>query len=302
VILAGLALVSAVIFFLDAGRRALEEGPHVVVLAAEARGLQRGTDVWVAGKPAGRVKDIHFGDPTGPENRRVIIVAVLHRSAARFLRETARARIGSSALLAPVVLKLDPGAPEGARFDFADTLYAPRDTIRETLFSLWESGRAEARALAKAVGDLGRRTRDGPGTVARFRQDTTFLVRLPGAVARMRGLSQEFRRRDGLGSLLADDSLRASARRAVLRLSSLATDERSRALRDTIADLAASLQRVSHGLAAVEAGLAAGRGTAGRVAHDTELTDQAHMLRTGLDSATAELMLHPFRWLRFRIF
>jgi hypothetical protein len=38
-ILAGLAAVSTTVFFLDTIRRAVAEGPGIVVLAAEARGL-----------------------------------------------------------------------------------------------------------------------------------------------------------------------------------------------------------------------------------------------------------------------
>ncbi|MEE8572988.1 MAG: MCE family protein, partial [Gemmatimonadota bacterium] len=134
-ILVGLVTISTAVFLLDGIRRALVEGPEIVVLAAEGRGLVPGSDVWVAGSPAGRVKSVVFADPHGPTESRVVIRATLVRTAVPFLRADTRASISSAALLAPLVLKLDPGHPGSGPLDITDTLRVPPERSTEQMLS-----------------------------------------------------------------------------------------------------------------------------------------------------------------------
>ncbi len=301
-ILIGLLAISTLVFFLDTVRRALAEGPRIVVLAAQARGLQPGATVWVAGAPAGRVMAIDFGDPSGPEERRVVIEAILHRTAAPFLRNGVRARVASSALLEPAVLKLDPGSPGGAAFDFSDTLFIPRDTIPETFLALSAAGRAGMDTLSILLDELARRLAEGPGSAARFRQDTLMAVRLSRVQGGLREIAGSLRLKEGLVHALADDSLRASLRAAADGFRLALRDETAAAVRDTFAGVVEAMRSISERLSRLDADLEAGRGTAGRGMYDTELGDQSRALREALDAAREELSRDPFRWLRFGLF
>lgn len=297
-----LAIVSSFVFFLDSVRRALSEGPQISVLAAEARGLQVGAEVWIAGYSSGRVTKIRFQEPERAKTRRVWIEAVLERDAATFLRRDARARIGSASLLAPAVLKLNPGSREAGAFDFADTLFVPRDTVAETLLTLSAEGRARIDTLRMLLRAVDSAATQGPGSVAGFRSDSALAERLPRLAASLGSIEKSLRRGKGLARVLSDDSLRNAAWRAVGRLESALRDEQAEAVRDTIFDTVAALESLTNRLASLEAGFAAGRGTAGRAAYDTELRDQARALRASLETLRTELAADPLRWLRFRIF
>lgn len=195
------------VFFLDTIRRALVEGPEIVVLAAEARGLIPGAEVWVAGSPSGRVTQVVFDDPDGPAESRIVIHATLHRAALPFLRSDAEATIGSSSLLAPVILKLDPGDPGSGPLDFADTLTVPALRSTDHLLLLAREAREAVDTLASLSRDLVIRLDEGPGTAARLRRDTALLERMTAISANARSISTALQAEDALPARLAADSL-----------------------------------------------------------------------------------------------
>jgi phospholipid/cholesterol/gamma-HCH transport system substrate-binding protein len=301
-ILTGLVITSTLVFFMDTIRRALLEGPHIVVLATEARGLVPGADVWIAGSPSGRVADVRFGDPNGPYPEHLVIQAVLHRPALPYLRSGTTAHIGSSALLAPVVLKLQPGAPGGPPFDPSDTLHVVPDRTKERFLALADEGKSVSDSLAEVLSRLADRLDRGPGTLARVRRDTALLNVLPRIVGSAADLSAVLESDQALPALLASDSVGATLARIAGGLRELAVDRRAAGVVDTVAALVATLERISERLARMDADLRAGRGTAGRALYDDELHRQQLLFRARRDSVVAELMREPWRWLRLKLF
>lgn len=301
-ILAGLLLSSTLVFFMDMIQRGLLEGPRIVILAAEARGLAPGADVWIAGSPSGRVTDVVFGNPDGREDERVVIRAVLHWTALPYLGSGASVRVGSSALLAPVVLKLEPGAAGGEPFDPKDTLHAVPNETRERFIALATEGKQAADSLTDLLAVLAERLEWGPGTVARVRRDTALLLALPRMVASAGELSTALRSDQALPALLASDSIGPTLTRIVSGFRSLASDDRTTHIADTVAELLSAVERVSSRLARIDAELQAGNGTAGRALYDDEMRRQQRLLRARLDTVRAELIRKPWRWLRFKLF
>jgi len=301
-ILAGLVVTSTLVFFMDTIRRALSEGPQIVVLAPEARGLVPGADVWIAGSPAGRVAGVQFGDPDGPEGGRVVIHAVLHWTALPHLRSGTRVRIGSSSLLAPVVLKLEPGDAGGTPFDPADTLYVPPNETADRFVALASDGKAVVDSLRELLAALASRLREGPGSVARLRRDTALLGSLPRIAAAAGDLSRALGSDEALPALLASDSVGPTLDRIVSGFRTLAADERAAVAADTVASLVSALERISERLAFMDSELRAGSGTAGRALYDDEIRRQQTLFRARLDSVKAELVRQPWRWLRFKLF
>jgi len=301
-ILAGLAAISTFVFFLDTIRRALVEGPRIVVLAPEAKGLTPGADVWVAGSPSGRVTRVLFDDPEGPAERRVVIHATLHWAAVPFVRSDAEVTIGSSSLLAPVVLKLDPGAPGSEPFDFADTLTAPPVRYTDQLLSLAREARATVDTLSSLSRELDVRLSEGPGTAAHLRRDTALVNRMAAISANAKAFSIALRADDALPSRFAADSLGAVVAAMAGALRSLRGEERAAETTDAVIDLAERLERVSVNLDRLDSDLRAGRGTAGRALYDDEIARQQAAVRARLDSLRSELRLDPRRWLRFKLF
>ena len=301
-ILAGLVTISMTVFFLDTIRRALTEGPEVVVLAAEARGLIPGADVWVAGSPSGRVTTVEFGDPEGRAESRVVVHATLHWTAVPFLRSDMEATISSSSLLAPVVLKLDPGTGDSGPFDFADTLAVPPARTTEYLLSLANSARGAVDTLILLSDQLTSRLREGPGTAAGLRRDTLLIARMQIMSAQVRDISETLRAETSFPARLTADSLGATVATMANTLRSLGGEERAVEVTEAVVDLASGLERISANLDRLDSELRAGKGTAGRAVYDDELARQQAAFYARLDSLKSELRRRPWRWLRLKLF
>ncbi len=278
------------------------EGPEIVVLAAEARGLVPGSDVWVAGSPSGRVKSVVFADPHGPTESRVVIRATLNRTAVPFLRADTRASISSAALLAPLVLKLDPGHPGSGPLDFTDTLRVPPERSTEQMLSLARQARDATDSLTLLAQMLRRRITTGPGTVAGFRNDTVLLQRLWRIAGNARSLSRAMDSEHALPARLASDSLGVALAGMASSLRSLQGEERAASVTEAVVDLAERLERISENLDKLDRDLRAGRGTAGRALYDDEIARQQEAFQARLDSLKSELIRKPWRWLRFKLF
>jgi len=289
------------VFFSDIIRRSIIEGPEITVTAREAEGLVPGSEVWIAGTRAGRVLWIRFGDPSGPESRRVLVRAVLQRGPAAHLRADTRPRIVPASLLAPPVLELEAGSPSAPPLDFSDTLRVVAGITPEELLSRMGRARPSLDTLRRLSEEFRAATRTGDGSLARLRADTALGGRLGRLAERLdRFRSSETRTPGSLELLLEDDSLRATASRLKDRLGRLAEWQGARA--DSLATLVETLRRVSGRLAALRRDLDAGYGTAGRALHDREIQNQIDRLRSAADSTRAELMREPWRWLRFQLF
>lgn len=297
-LLAGLTALLAAIFLSDVLLRELTEGPRLTVVAAEAAELQPGSEVWIAGVPAGRVTSVRMRPPEASGRRPVLVRAVLREGAGRTLRADAEARIRASSLLAPSVVAIRPGR-SGRPFDYSDTLEAEPRLDREDVL-----GRADslARALAglePLADSLRRRLTEGPGTLAALRRDERLLRRLGRAGEALRRLAERIPRGTA-ARLAADTAARASLRRiarGARSLSEQAVQLRARrdSLRRQLDTLAARLDELGRHLEA-------GRGTLGRWLRDGALQRQRRLLRARMDSVTAELLVDPLRWLRFRLF
>lgn len=295
--LAAVAVAAAVVFTLDLVLREMAEGPRIVVVAAEARDLRPGAPVWVAGVPGGRVTGMSFQPPEGGRTGRVVVRAVLRERAGGLLRRDAGARIRSASLLAPAILDLRPGVAS-ERFDPADTLVAETPVSREDLVGRMEGLLDRLDRLAPDATRLAARLDEGPGTLASLRRDPDVLEELRAASAGLEALA----RADGsLSRLAGDTALAERARRVRSRLASLAGAAESPA-GERWSVLAADVARVGVRVDTLAGRIAAGRGSAGRLLTDTELVDAMARVRARMDSVRAELLAHPFRWLRFRIF
>ena len=287
------------IFLLDSVRRSLAEGPSLVVLADEGRGLVEGADVWIAGKPGGRVRSISFVNRDDRPGE-VALDVVLRRDAAPALLADATVTIGSAALLSPPVVKFQPGSPGQPGLTFGDTMRAMKGPDMDTFRAFADSGRT---ALAEMTAELERLSVElerGGGTIplALRHDDVTSLLAHARSSAAVLGRSLAKRR--AAGPLLLDSLSLASIRRLSESAASLsdATGDRREsadAAGNALATLGARIERLN-------LVLESGRGTVGRLTFDGELEAQSRRARAQLDSLQTELVANPFAWLRFRLF
>lgn len=305
-LIGGLTAVALAVFFLDEIFRAVEEGPRLIVASEAAPELEAGADVWVAGRSAGRVLWVRFGDDRDPRSGTPILLkAALHREVAGVLRQDATAQITQEGLMAPTVLSLDPGSPESPPFDFRDTLRAAVTLVdQDRTLALLDT----LRAATEEARPLGARLRDalerGGGTAAALRRDTTTL---PSLERRLEALDRLLFGSEGsggsLGRMMGDTTLAATIEAVSASLSRLSGAEPEPGRPETaMRDLLAALDDLQASLVALERDLRAGRGTLGRALYDTAIVQQARLLEARMDSLRRELLENPLRWLRFRLF
>lgn len=302
-VLLGLAPVVAGVFFLDALRRAFVEGPTLIVVAEEIRGLAPGAAVWVAGKPVGRVADVSFIDAQDDRAGSIALRVVLLRYAGPALRRDAQAQIGRSALLSPPIVKLDPGSPALPPFDFADTLVVSPALDVDDFRALADSGRAAVGELTADLERLARELNTGRGTLPRLRRDPALADELVRHGDRAAALRTAWGGDAGPRALLADTAVRRSVESIRADLDALRdlTADTARVVRAR-RELAATLASVRGRLGRLEARLDLAEGTLGRMATDDELRTQTGRARAALDSLQMDAAADPLRYLRFRLF
>jgi ABC-type transporter Mla subunit MlaD len=301
-ILAALVAVSLITFFGDAVRRATAEGPRLTILAPEVGGLERGSPVWVAGKPSGRVLGLHFLEPGGAPDERVAIDAVLLREAIPYLRADARVTVGASGLMAPSVVKIGAGSPGAARVEDGDTLRAVQRPDLDDFRSMADSVRDALAIAAEDVSMLRREAAEGNGSTARFLADRGLISRMDSAREVSSQISSAWRDGRGLRRLLDDDSLRAVVARSATAIEDLMASEAARASADSVRDVGLALENLRSRTGEIAARLDAAEGTLGRASKDSALAVAAQRTRAVLDSLTAELGANPLAWLRIRLF
>ena len=300
-ILGTLLVVSLLTFFTDALRRATTEGPLITLLAPEVGGLERGSDVWLAGTPSGRVLGVEFREPGGPIGERVAIEAVMRWEAMPFLRHDARVTVGSASLLAPAVVKIGPGTRSAEAVADGDTLRVAQRTDIGDFRDMADSVRAAFHGTRDDAARLAEAIRTGTGTTGRYR-NAGVPIEPDSLRARIERLRIAWSAGAGLARLTRDDTVHRAANAMVESLRRLQDPEPRSLAVESLDRTAIALGRIGDRSSAIGAALERAEGTAGRAIQDPALGVNTERTRAILDSLTVELARHPFRWLRFRLF
>ncbi len=289
--------IAATIFFLDDIRRALVPTYVIVGVFPEARALDPGTPVWIAGRPAGTVETVAMLPPGADRAGRIAADLRLPVQHMPLIRRDSELELTSPNLLGDPVVNLMPGTAPSPVLDPGDTLVArvplrpgqvaaAADTLRQAFDSLLAAGRElEARARARepaaeaVIASLRAADREldalaaayERGPLADFLADTAALATLDG----VRTAADEIATRvEARTERLGDPALAAAVRRV---------GARAALLRERIDEL--------RGL------LGTHRGFLARLDADPALRDAIAAVRAQIDSLIAEVRKRPWRWL-----
>src|SRR2546423_4839713 len=84
---------------------------RLYVLSDQARGVMRGTEVWLAGQKVGLVDGIDFRPPSNDTLGRVVITVSVRAREAQQIRQDSRAQIRTGTnIIGPVVVSLSTGS------------------------------------------------------------------------------------------------------------------------------------------------------------------------------------------------
>lgn len=301
---AALALVvagaAAVLFFARVG--ALHgDTIRLYAVTPHARGILPGSEVWLAGRRIGLVRNVGFRPPSTDTALRVLLTLDVLEGPSDGIRRQAAVSIqaGGSLIGAPVVA-IEPATTATPAVQNGDTLVAdPQnelESIRTRLTTtagtevpvILDNVRVLGAQLGTARGTLGALGVEGPRRIGATAGAASALVaratRGSGTVGR--ALAEGELRTRGRAVLARVDSLRALAASSSGTVGRLRTDS----------TLWRSLESARAELGRLQALLDASRGTAGRLQHDRILQLELARARAELDLIFADLRRNPLRY------
>lgn len=301
-----LAVVAAALVVLVYARPGALHGDtyRLFVASDAARGVMEGTDVRIAGRKAGVIRDIGFAPITADTTRRVVIEVELLEHARRLVREnsTAQIRTGGSLIGAPILF-LTMGTTEAPVLEEGDTLLAlPQADLEETSSRFAQASQAFP-AIISNVKVLAAQLRSAEGTLGAVTiEGTQELGDFADRASALQGLSFES---DGtIGRALDPQSeLRLRARRAMASADSLRAllgsdrSELGRFRRDST--LLKSIADVRNEAAIVRLRLERASGTAGRAVRDSIITVRLGEAERSLSRLLDDIRHNPLRYLVF---
>jgi phospholipid/cholesterol/gamma-HCH transport system substrate-binding protein len=271
------------------------------VVTGEAPGVLAGTDVWLAGKKEGEVKDISFRPATVSELERILIKTEFLKEALPSVRRDSYARIkGGGSLIGAPVVYISSGTAASPPVGDGDTIHARPPAAPPDLSE-------DVGALGPAFGKLGAATKQlsanitrPVGTIGSYRAGG-----LPDLADVTAGLSSLSARATGRGTIarVMRGDLQARASRAIAAADSIRTLVSSnkgsigRFRRDTTL-----VTNANHVLAEVDTLRALLSNPVGAIAaahSDSVLTRQLDRTHVLLASLIRDVKSHPMRYIRF---
>ena len=301
------ALVAAVLSILLFARVGALHGDTVTLYAAtaEARGVARGTEVWLNGVKVGVVDEVRFAPVTADTSRRLLLeLSVLEKHRELIRRDAStQIRSGGTLLGAPVVF-VSGGTVSAAPVGDGDTLRSLPQQDPEGLTSNFAHASEEFPAIMANVKVLTAQLRGASGTAGAIlhsdvggEQFSVLRDRATDVVRRARAP------RGTIGLALGGGDLAARARRTTAQVDSIRTllasadGSYGRFRRDST--LLRTANDLRNELAITAALLGRPSGTAGRVLRDSAIVRQVAGARLELDSLITDIKTRPLRYWPF---
>ena len=307
-LIATVAIVGIAVATLKYARVGALRGDRVRVYATvgAARGVLKGSEVWLLGQKVGKIDDIRFRSPGESDTTtRVLIEMELLEKYRDALHRDAEAQIrAGGSVIGAMVVYLTPGSPSAPVIRDGDTVRAKAQADAESATAQFGAVTRELPAIVNNVKTIRAELQSTSGTAGALLRANT----VDRASLRTTGeqLSRLRRRLDGgrgslgpimsggLGPRAAGVMARADSVRALVGSSSASL---GRFRKDST--LVREVASIRDELAEVRASLADSRGTAGRVLHDSAVYDALAQVHREMSLLVADLKKHPLRYSPF---
>jgi phospholipid/cholesterol/gamma-HCH transport system substrate-binding protein len=271
-------------------------------LVGEARGVTKGSEVWLSGQKIGRITDIRFRPPAVADtsSRILIVMEVLEEHRHAMHRDAvAQIRSGGS-IIGPAVVYMSPGTRRATPLEAGDTVRTVVQSDVEDATAQFAGAAREFPVIIANVSALRAQLQTSEGTVGAFMNGPGFgelqRARIQTSVVMGhvtgRGGSIGPIMNGGLTSRTGRTLARVDSVRALLasRNTSLGRFRRDSTLLAEVGD-------IRNELTLVRAALDEPRGTAGRVLHDSALTDALGQAEREMTLLFADIKKNPRRYL-----
>jgi len=305
--LASIAIVVALAFaVLVFGRVGSIHGKkfRLFVTTDEARGIIRGTEVWLDGKKVGLVQSIDFQTANVPPNDRVVLSLEMLEAARPAIRRDSRVTMRSGgSVLGNQVVYLTSGTARAAGIRDGDTIHSVAQTDYETVTADAAAAAQQLPAIIDNVKLIGAQLRSTEGTLGalglagtadlgRLRANTDRAMSRLSSSSGTVGLALQNRgavQARAAQAMAAADSLRLLV---TSNQHSLGRFRRDSTLTREIAAVRGELTRAQR-LAASP------NGTIGRLQTDSAIVQGLHRAIASMDSLFVDVKKHPLRYIAF---
>ena len=281
-------------------------GDTVRVYAAtdQARGLLKGSDVWLAGQKVGVVADIRFQPVTTDVSHRLLLELELLREYLPQLRRDSYAQIRTGgSLIGAQVVYLTTGTVESQAVAEGDTLRAEPQGDAETVASQIATASQQFPAIINNVKLLSAQLESARGTLGAFNAEegVTQLGRVGARAADLGG--RAIGGRGTIGMAMRRDDHVVRARSVMARADSVRvllgsrTSSYGRFKRDTT--LIAEINNIRNEVSIVRTLLARPDGTAGRAMADSAIVRQLGRLEREFTTLKQDIIRDPLRFFGF---
>ncbi|MEP6494418.1 MAG: MlaD family protein [bacterium] len=307
----GLIAVAAVgggaILILVFGRVGVLHGSKFSLFATakEARGVIRGTDIWLDGQKVGMVTGISFQPPSAsPHERLVMHLSVLSAVRSEIRRDTRVEIRSGGTILGDPVIYLHGGTATAPGLADGDTIHGGQQSDIEAAASEANIAAQEFPAIVANVKLLRAQLEGVNGTMGAFGFDHRSRDIKRALTSTEALLSRASQPNGTVGRALTGRSeLMTRAARSMAQFDSIRTllTSNDRALgrfrRDST--LIHQIGRVRQSMLDVQRLATSPNGTVGNVLNDSAISSGVHRNLAALDSLLADLKRHPLRYIVF---
>lgn len=306
-LIAAIVIVGICVATLKYARVGALRGDRIRLYAAvgAARGVLRGSEVWLLGQKVGRITDIRFRPPSASDtaSRVLISMEVLEKHRGAIHRDAeAQIRPGGS-FIGAMVVYLTPGTLAAPIIRDGDTVHAKAQSDAEGATAQLGAATRELPAIMSDVKTIRADLQSSRGTLGAFMANGVDRGPIRSAGAQMARLRE--RLTSGRGSLgrIMNGGLGARASRVMVRVDSVralvgSSGSSVGRLRGDSA-LIAEVTSIRTELAEVRASLTDSRGTAGRVLHDSAAFSALGEVHREMTLLLADLKKNPLRYSPF---
>jgi len=296
------ALTVAVLVYARVGR--LHGDTYRLYIRTDAaRGVIKGTEVWLAGQKVGLVKEIRFTEPGRDTLWRLAIELEVLDDVQELIREDSfgQIRSGGSLIGAPVVY-ITPGTSGRPMLANGDTVAAKPQVDTEGLTSAVALAGREIPIVVREAKQVREDMRRATSQLSELQDNGGVSLSVVGS--RAAGISRRATRGGGAVSLMMHDrtvmARVSSAMRSADTIRALLTSEATsygRFKRDS--SLARQIASVRDEMSILRGLLAESRGTAGRMANDKAVTNALASAEQELGRTIEDIKRDPLRYVRF---
>ena len=271
--------------------------------AGEARGIMKGTEVWLLGQKVGLVTDIQFQSPTVSDTTGRLLIAMevqKHYTDAIRRDAVAQFRPGGS-LIGAVVVYLSSGSSSTPAIREGDTIRTSPQADVEGATARFGAAGKELPAILGNVRALRAELQATQGTAgALLHEETAATGQLKSTGAQLARLRVRVGEARGSVSRLMDGSLGARVSTVLARVDSvrtlLASPDGSLGRFRKDSTLVKDISDIQKELARVSASLSESQGTAGRVLHDSAVFSALGDVQREMGLLVADMKKHPLRY------